>query len=236
MEDGASPIIFYWGIVQATFNIPDWKNVVYGWQVFLPPIGLAYLLGSVPFAARFTRLAGGGDIRTMELGNIGATNLSHTGKRRLAVLSLLFDGGKGSVAVWLPFSYLGPDVAFFTAIAVVLGHMFPIWLRFRGGKGVATTLGVMFGLSWLAGIAAIAIWLAVASALRYSSLAALAAVTLAPVLGWFLGEPQVASIAIILAVLVWAKHAANIRRLIAGSEGRIELEPRDPASPSTSQD
>jgi glycerol-3-phosphate acyltransferase PlsY len=236
MEDGASPIIFYWGIVQATFNIPDWKNVVYGWQVFLPPIALAYLLGSIPFGLLFTRLAGAGDIRKMGSGNIGATNVLRMGGKVPAALTLLFDGGKGFVAVWAPFVYLGPDVAFFTAIAVFLGHLFPIWLGFRGGKGVATFLGVMLGLSWEAGFVTIAVWLIVALAFRYSSLAALVAVTLAPVFGWFLGEPQVASIAIILAVLVWIRHASNIRRLFSGDEGRIELDSSDTGSPGTGED
>ena len=228
MEDGASPILFYWGIVQATFNIPDWKNVVYGWQIFLPPIGLAYLVGSIPFGLLITRLAGAGDIRKMGSGNIGATNvLRSTGKKGLAALTLLLDGGKGFVAVWLSFTYLGPDVTFFTAIAVVIGHMFPIWLWFRGGKGVATTLGVMLGLSWQAGIVTIAVWLIVAMAFRYSSLAALVAVTLAPVFGWFLGAPQVGAIAFILAVFVWAKHAGNIRRLISGGETQINVSSSD---------
>ena len=229
MEDGASPIFFYWGIVQATFNIPDWKNVIYGWQVFLPPIGLAYLLGSVPFGLLITRLAGAGDIRKMGSGNIGATNVLRTSNKGLAALTLLLDGGKGFVAVWLAFAYLGPDVTFFTAIAVVLGHLFPIWLRFRGGKGVATMLGVLLGLSWQTGFVTIAVWLVIARAFRYSSLAALVAVTLAPVFGYFLGSPQVGAIAFILAVFVWARHVSNIRRLISGQEGRINLGSSDTA-------
>ena len=236
MEDGASPVFFYWGIVQATFNIPDWKNVIYGWQVFLPPIGLAYLVGSIPFGLLFARLAGAGDIRKMGSGNIGATNVLRFAGKVPAALTLLFDGGKGFVAVWVPFAYLGPDVAFFTAIAVFLGHLFPIWLKFRGGKGVATFLGVMLGLSWEAGFVTIAVWLIVAMAFRYSSLAALVAVTLAPVFGWFLGSPQVASIAIIMAVLVWIRHAGNIRRLFSGREGRIELDSPDSGSPGAGQD
>ncbi len=236
MEDGASPIIFYWGVVQATFNIPDWKNVVYGWQIFAPWIAGAYLLGSIPFGLIFTRLAGAGDIRKVGSGNIGATNVLRFGGKVPAALTLLLDGGKGFVAAWAPFFYLGPDVAFFTSIAVVLGHMFPIWLRFRGGKGVATFLGVMLGLSWETGFVTIAVWLIVALAFRYSSLAALVAVTLAPVFGWFLGSPQVSSIAIILAVLVWIRHASNIRRLFSGHEGRIKLDSSDTDSQSSGQD
>jgi len=159
----------------------------------------------------------------MGSGNIGATNVLRFGGKGLAALTLLCDAGKGFVAAWLPFLLAGPDVAYFTAIAAVLGHIFPPWLKFRGGKGVATFLGVMLGLSWKAGIITLAVWLIVALAFRYSSLAALVAVALAPLFGWFLGSPQVASIAIILAVLVWAKHATNIRRLLSGEEGRIRL-------------
>ena len=223
MEDGASPIFFYWGVVQATFNIPDWKNVIYGWQLFAPAIGLAYLLGSIPFGLLITRLAGAGDIRKMGSGNIGATNVLRTGKKGLAALTLLLDGGKGFAAAWLAFTYFGPDVAFFTALFVVLGHMFSLWLGFHGGKGVATTFGVLLGLSWPAAIAAIATWLVVAAVLRYSSLAALAAVTAAPVFGYVLGDPQIGAIAFILAVFVWIRHASNIRHLIHGSEGKIKL-------------
>jgi len=229
MEEGASPIFFYWGVVQATFNIPDWKNVIYGWQLFAPAIGLAYLLGSIPFGLITTRLAGAGDIRKMGSGNIGATNVLRSGSTSLAALTLLLDAGKGYVAVWLPFTYFGPDVAFFTAIAVVLGHIFPIWLGFRGGKGVATVLGVMLGLSWKAGFITIAVWLIIALAFRYSSLAALVAITLAPVFGWFLGEPQIGAIAFILAIFVWARHIGNVRRLFAGGEAKISFNSSDSA-------
>ncbi len=223
MEDGANLIQFHWLRFQAAFNIPDWKNVVYGWQIFLPWIGGAYLLGSIPFGLILTRLAGAGDIRQKGSGNIGATNVLRTSGKGLAAATLLLDGGKGFLAAWVPAFYFGPDIAFFTAIAVVLGHMFPIWLGFRGGKGVATMLGVMLGLSWEVGLATIAAWLIVAFIFRYSSLAALISVALAPVFGWFLASPQVSSIAIFLAILVWAKHAGNIRRLITGGESRIKL-------------
>jgi len=221
MEDGAGPIFFYWGIVQATFNIPDWKNVIYGWQLFGPAIGLAYLLGSIPFGLLITRLAGVGDIRKMGSGNIGASNVLRSGNKFQAALTLLLDGGKGYVAVWLPFTYFGPDIAFFTAIAVVMGHIFPIWLWFRGGKGVATVLGVLLGLSWKVGFVTIAIWLIVALAFRYSSLAALVAITLSPLFGWSLGAPQIGAIAFILALSVWARHVGNLRRLLKGSEVKI---------------
>jgi len=223
VEDGASPIIFYWSIFQSTFSVPDWKNVIYGWQVFLPPIIAAYLIGSIPFGLLLARLAGKGDLRKVGSGNIGATNALRAGGKKLAAGTLILDMAKGFVAVFLPYLYFGPDITFFTSIAVVLGHLFPIWLRFRGGKGVATTMGVLLGLSWLTGLATLATWIVVALVLRYSSLAALISVAAAPVLGWYLGGPQVAGIAIFLAVLVWIRHAGNIRRLLRGEESRIRL-------------
>tara|TARA_A100001037_G_C15121337_1_gene623978 strand:- start:394 stop:1089 length:696 start_codon:yes stop_codon:yes gene_type:complete len=223
VEEGASPILFYWGIFQATFSIPDWKNLVYGWQVFLPPIIGAYLIGSIPSGLILARLAGKGDLRQIGSGNIGATNVLRTGSKKLAAATLLFDAAKGYAAVFVFYFYFGPDVTFFAAIAVVVGHLFPVWLKFRGGKGVATTLGVLLGLASLAGLATIATWIAVAVIFRYSSLAALVSIALSPVYGWYLGEPQVGGIAIFLAILVWIRHAANIRRLLRGEETRIKL-------------
>ncbi|MDA0787148.1 MAG: glycerol-3-phosphate 1-O-acyltransferase PlsY [Proteobacteria bacterium] len=223
VEDGASPIIFYWSIFQSTFSVPDWKNLVYGWQVFLPPIFAAYILGSIPFGLILAKLAGKGDLRQIGSGNIGATNVLRTGSKKLAAATLLLDGAKGYVAVFVPHLFFGPDVAFFTALAVVLGHLFPVWLRFRGGKGVATTLGVLLGLAWPLGLAALATWIIVALVFRYSSLAALFAVALAPAYAWWLGAPQAGGIAIFLALLVWARHAGNIRRLLKGEESRIKL-------------
>lgn len=223
VEDGASPIIFYWSIFQATFSVPDWKNLIYGWQLFLPPILAAYILGSIPFGLILAKLAGKGDLRKIGSGNIGATNVLRTGSKKLAATTLLLDGAKGYVAVYVPYLLFGPDVTFFTALAVVLGHLFPVWLRFRGGKGVATTLGVLLGLAWPLGLAALATWLIVALLFRYSSLSALLAVALAPAFAWWLGEPQAGGIAIFLAVLVWIRHAGNIRRLLRGEESRIKL-------------
>lgn len=223
VEDGASPILFYWSVFQSTFSIPDWKNLVYGWQVFLPPILGAYILGSIPFGLLLARAMGKGDLRKSGSGNIGATNALRTGGKALGAGTLLLDMAKGFVAVYVPFLFFGPDVAFFTSLAVVLGHLFPVWLWFRGGKGVATTMGALLGLSWLTGLAALATWIIVALVFRYSSLAALIAVAAAPVLGWYLGGPQVAGVAIFLAVLVWIRHASNIRRLLRGEESRIRL-------------
>lgn len=223
VEDGANPIIFYWSIFQATFSIPDWKNLIYGWQIFLPPIAGAYLLGSIPFGLILARVAGRGDLRQIGSGNIGATNVLRTGSKTLAAATLLLDGAKGYLAVYLPYLFFGPDVTFFTALAVVLGHLFPVWLGFRGGKGVATTLGVLLGLSWPLGLAAMATWVVVALLFRYSSLSALVALALAPAYAWWLGEPQAGGIGIFLAVLVWIRHAGNIRRLVRGEESRIRL-------------
>ena len=127
VEDGASPILFYWSTFQATFSIPDWKNLVYGWQVFVPPILAAYILGSIPFGLILARLGGKGDLRRIGSGNIGATNVLRTGSKKLAAATLFLDGAKGYVAVLVPHFLFGPDVAFFTALAVVLTIlMFPV--------------------------------------------------------------------------------------------------------------
>lgn len=223
VEDGASPILFYWGVFQAAFSIPDWKNLVYGWKIFAPPIVAAYLLGSIPFGLILTRLAGRGDLREMGSGNIGATNVLRTGSKALAAATLILDALKGYAAVFVAWYYLGPDVAFFTALAVVLGHLFPVWLGFRGGKGVATTLGVLYGLTWPLGLLTMLTWIVVALIFRYSSVAALVSIALAPVYAWSLGEPQAAGLSIFLAVFVWIRHYGNIRRLLRGEETRIRL-------------
>lgn len=221
--EGASPLLYYWGAVQAALGIPDWKIVVYGWQGFLAASIVAYLVGAVPWGLMLTAIAGKGDIRKIGSGNIGATNVLRTGSKGLAALTLLLDAGKGAVVVLGTRFFLGPDVNFFAAICVVLGHMFPAWLYFRGGKGVATTLGVLLTLAWPVGLAALATWLLTAFTIRYSSLSALVAIGLAPVYGWLIAEPRVGGIALILAILVWIKHAANIRRLLTGTESKIRL-------------
>lgn len=179
-----------------------------------------YLLGSVPFALLLMRLAGRGDVRKMGSGNVGATNVLRTGGTALAIATLVFDAGKGAVAVLLAASH-SVDAALIAGAASVLGHVFPVWLGFRGGKGVATTLGVLLAASWPTGLAVIATWLAVALIGRYSSLSAITAMVLAPVWGWVLGGPKVALLALALGVLVIALHRTNIRRLLAGEEGRI---------------
>ncbi len=180
-----------------------------------------YLLGSIPFGLLLTRAAGLGDIRQLGSGNIGATNVLRTGRRALAAATLLLDGGKGAAAVLLAGAAAGPDAALLAGFGAVLGHMFPVWLRFRGGKGVATGLGVLIAAAWPVGLAACAVWLAVAATLRMSSAASLGAFAAAPLLGWGLAGPAVALLALAIAALIYPRHGANIRRLLAGTEPRI---------------
>ncbi len=181
---------------------------------------IAYLLGSVPFGLVLTRLAGLGDVRQIGSGSIGATNVLRTGNKLIAALTLLLDGGKGALAVLLA-RMMGPDMAVVAGGAAVIGHMFPVWLRFRGGKGVATALGVWLALAFPVGAAACATWLVVAALMRYSSLAGLMAVIAAPLYAYFLADPQRVQLGLLLAILVVLRHHANIRRLVTGREPRI---------------
>ena len=189
-------------------------------------IGLGYLLGSIPFGLVLTRLGGYGDIRKIGSGNIGATNVLRTGNKPLAFATLILDSGKGGAAVWLAGLYADPFAVAVTAgVAAVIGHNFPVWLGFKGGKGVATTLGTLLIISWPVCLAAGATWLAVAAVSRFSSLAALVSLSFAPVYAWFLlaspDNQTVAYAAAFLAILAIARHRTNIRRLIAGEETRI---------------
>ncbi len=193
----------------------------FSWPYLAGAILGGYLLGSIPFGLVLSRIAGLGDIRRIGSGNIGATNVLRTGNKGLAALTLLLDGGKGAAAVLIGWQVGGQDIAIVAAAGAVLGHLFPVWLRFRGGKGVATGLGVLLALSWPVGVAACATWLATAALFRYSSLAALAALAAAPFYAWWLADPQRAEFAAALAVLVWLKHAGNIRRLLSGDESKI---------------
>jgi glycerol-3-phosphate acyltransferase PlsY len=183
----------------------------------------AYFLGSVPFGLVLTEIAGLGDIRKIGSGNIGATNVLRTGNKALAAATLLLDGGKGAVAVLVARSLYGPEAAIVAGGAALLGHMFPVWLKFRGGKGVATGLGVLLAIAWPVGLIACGVWLLAAAVFRYSSLAALLAVAAAPVASWFLADRQIAGLALFLAVFVWLRHHENIRRLLTGRESRIRL-------------
>ncbi|MGQ0677767.1 MAG: glycerol-3-phosphate 1-O-acyltransferase PlsY [Rhodospirillales bacterium] len=194
------------------------------WPFFAGAV-LAYLLGSVPFGLVLTRAAGIGDIRKVGSGNIGATNVLRTGRKGLAALTLLLDGGKGAAAALLGFRFGGPDMAAIAAFFAVIGHVFPVWLRFKGGKGVATALGALLGLAWTAGLAACLTWVVVAALFRYSSLAALAALGLAPVYAWHLGSPQQGQMMALVFVLSLWTHRENIRRLLKGQESRIGRKP-----------
>lgn len=182
-----------------------------------------YLLGSIPTGVIAMRMAGMGDIRNIGSGNIGATNVLRTGRRDLALVTLLGDALKGALAVLIAGAIFGPVAAVVAGGAALIGHDFPVWLRFRGGKGVATFFGVLLAVAWPAGLAAGATWLVVAAAFRYSSLAALVAAALAPIYigllrGW--GIPSF-WLAIGMAVLIFVRHGENIERLIEGKEARI---------------
>lgn len=181
---------------------------------------LGYLLGSIPFGLVLTRLAGFGDIRKIGSGSIGATNVLRTGNKPLALLTLILDSGKGAVAA-LAARYVAPELAPIAAVAAVLGHLFPVWLGFRGGKGVATMLGALAVLSWPAGLAAGLTWLLIAAIFRFSSLSSLVSIALAPIFAWYWSDPASAIAAAILAVFVWYRHKQNIQRLLAGEEPKI---------------
>jgi len=187
----------------------------------LTALVLGYLLGSVPFGIVVTRLAGLSDPREHGSGNIGATNVARTGGKTLGALTLVLDAGKGAAAAALAMLWSG-DAALMAACGAILGHLFPVWLRFRGGKGVATTLGVHLVIAWPVGLAACLTWALVAGAARISSLAALIALGLAPVYAWLLtGEQELIAYTLIVAAIVWARHAGNIKRLVRGTEPKM---------------
>jgi glycerol-3-phosphate acyltransferase PlsY len=194
-------------------------DVGYVWPYYAGAL-IAYLMGSIPFGLILTRLAGLGDLRRIGSGNIGATNVLRTGNKTLAALTVLLDGGKGAAAVLIA-RMMGPDMAVVAAGAAVIGHMFPLWLKFRGGKAVATALGVWLALAWPVGAAACTTWLAVAALSRYSSLASLVAIGAAPLYAHWLADPQRAQLGLFVAILVVLRHHANIRRLATGREPKI---------------
>ncbi len=180
-----------------------------------------YLCGSIPFGILLTRLAGGPDLRSIGSGNIGATNVLRTGRRGLAAATLIGDMLKGTIAVLVTRRLLGHDFALAAAVGAFLGHLFPVWLRFRGGKGVATYIGVLLGIAWPAAIAFCALWLAVAAVSRYSSLAALIASAVTPVFLWWRGDTTEALVFLVLSAVLWVMHRGNIGRLLSGTEGKI---------------
>ena len=191
----------------------------------LPMLGLAavlgYLLGSIPFGIVMARAFGLGDLRKIGSGNIGATNVLRTGNKPAAFLTLVLDAGKGGIAVLLARWLVAEDAAQVAGGAAFLGHLFPVWLGFKGGKGVATFLGTLLALSLPVGLAACLLWLLTAAISRISSLSALVAAALSPVAATFLGRPDLSLLAIVLAALIFVRHDANIRRLIRGEEPRI---------------
>ena len=190
--------------------------------LLLLALGLgAYLMGSIPFGVLVTRAMGLGDVRRIGSGNIGATNVLRTGNKGAALATLLLDAGKGAVAVLIARALAGEDAAQLAALASFLGHLFPVWLGFRGGKGVATFLGTMLALAWPVGLACCATWLAGFALLRISSASALIATGSAALWLAILGPRPMILLALVLAALVWFRHAANIRRLVAGTEPRV---------------
>ncbi|TVR06534.1 MAG: glycerol-3-phosphate 1-O-acyltransferase PlsY [Salinarimonadaceae bacterium] len=195
----------------------DWSGAL---PYFLAAAAFSYLLGSIPFGLLITKAAGFGDVRKIGSGNIGTTNVLRTGRKDLAVATLALDMLKGTLAVLIAWHW-GPNTAVIAALGAFVGHCYPVWLGFRGGKGVATYIGVLLGLKLEAGLAFCAIWLLVALATRYSSLSALVASLSAPFVLWYLGEGQMMELAIVIAILLWWKHRTNISRLLSGTESRI---------------
>jgi glycerol-3-phosphate acyltransferase PlsY len=188
-----------------------------------------YLLGSIPFGLLITRAAGQGDVRKIGSGNIGATNVLRTGRKDLALLTLIADAAKGAVAVLVARALWGEDAAALAGGAAFIGHIFPVWLGFKGGKGVATFFGVLLAAAWPAGIAAASTWIIMAAIFRYSSLAALTAAALSPIYCLGTHQPQaISALALVMAVLIYIRHRENIQRLISGRESRIAFGRRTP--------
>jgi len=181
---------------------------------------VSYLLGSIPFGLLLTKAAGLGDIRAIGSGNIGATNVLRTGNKKLAALTLFLDGAKGAAAVLLV-EYLNPELVALAGLFALLGHLFPVWLKFKGGKGVATTVGVITALLWPLGILTMVVWMLVAWRFRYSSLAALVAIGMAPFGAYTIGARNLVWPLTVMALLVFWKHGANIKRLLDGTEPKI---------------
>ncbi len=190
-------------------------------NAWLPLALVGYLLGSIPFGLILTKLAHTQDLRSIGSGNIGATNVLRTGRKGLAAATLLLDMLKGTIAVIIAGHHGGPNAAMLAALGAFLGHLFPVWLKFRGGKGVAVYIGVLIGLYPPAAGVFCVIWLATAVASRYSSLSALVASFITPIFLWWSGHPALAGLAALLTVLLFYMHRENIRRLRAGTEGKI---------------
>src|SRR3954468_3625937 len=189
--------------------------------IYLLAIVVGYLLGSIPFGLVLTRMAGTADLRSIGSGNIGATNVLRSGHKGLAAATLICDMLKGTLAVVVAGYYDGPNGAMLAALGAFLGHLFPVWLKFKGGKGVAVYIGVLIGLFWPAAIVFCVLWPATAATSRYSSLSALVASFVTPIFLWWFGHPALASLFAVLTLMLFYMHRENIRRLQAGTEGRI---------------
>src|SRR4051794_508293 len=188
---------------------------------YLLAAAIGYLLGSIPFGLLLTRIGGTEDLRSIGSGNIGATNVLRTGRKGLAAATLLCDMLKGTAAVVIAGTFGGPEAAMLAGLGAFLGHLFPVWLKFKGGKGVAVYIGVLIGLFWPAAIVFCLIWLATAATSRYSSLSGLVAAFVTPIFLWWFGHPALASLFAVLTLLLFWVHRENIKRLQAGTEGRI---------------
>jgi glycerol-3-phosphate acyltransferase PlsY len=196
--------------------------IVWSYPFFYYAVALVfgYLLGSIPFGVVLTRLAGTRDIRTIGSGNIGATNVLRTGRKGLAAATVLGDALKGTAAVLIAL-HLGRDLALVAAFGAFLGHLYPVWLGFKGGKGVATYIGIILALAWQAAIVFGVVWLVVAALTRYSSLAGLIASAATPIVFWLVREPAETVLIVLLTLLLWLRHRENIARLLKGAEGKI---------------
>ena len=193
----------------------------YTWPFYLSFI-LGYLTGSIPFGLLLVKFSGLGDIRSVGSGNIGATNVLRTGKKSLAIATLLLDGGKGTLATFIAIQF-GPDMGVLAAAGAIIGHCFPAWLKFRGGKGVATGLGIFLALSPLMGLLLMIIWLFTAVVFRYSSLAAIVSFVASPLTAYLIIDQQHAELACFIALIIIIRHFANISRLIRGNEDKISF-------------
>lgn len=182
---------------------------------------IGYLLGSIPFGLLATRMSGLGDVRSIGSGNIGATNVLRTGRRDLAVITLLGDAGKGAFAVAVAGWLWGYEAAMVAGVAAFIGHVFPVWLGFKGGKGVATYIGILLALNWVIGLIFCAVWLLIAFAQRYSSLAALTAAATAPMFAFAFADTRLTWATMVLSIALFITHRENIKRLLAGTESRI---------------
>ncbi len=219
--------------------MPDPISWEFAWPYYLAALAFGYLLGSIMFGLLLTRFAGLGDIREIGSGNVGTTNVLRTGNKALAAATLVGDALKGTAAVLIVRHFYGQEMALVAGLGAFAGHLFPVWLRFKGGKGVATYIGVMLGLFWPAGLIFAAIWAGMALVFRFSSLSALVSSLVTPVLLYVLfHQYQLAEAALMMTVLLWIKHHENISRLVRGVEPRIgnKTKPPGTSAPETESD